>query len=214
MLKAHSISFRYENTPWLFEDLDFTLKPGEIIGLPGPSGQGKSTLARIMAGYISPQVGRVTFEGKSLPKTGYCPIQLLFQHPETALNPRWQLGDSIAEAHLPDEATLRRLNIEKHWLSRYPHELSGGELQRLALARAMTPKTRFLIADEMTAMLDPNTQALVWDAVISWAKEFNVGILAISHDRHLLGRVAHRIDETFEKPDQTKPPLKVLRAAA
>ncbi|QJB56810.1 ATP-binding cassette domain-containing protein [Pseudodesulfovibrio sp. zrk46] len=214
MLKAESLSFKYDNAPWLFENLNFTIKPGEVVGLPGPSGQGKSTLARILADYLTPQKGRVTYMGQPLPKTGFCPVQLLFQHPEAALNPRWKLGNSIAEAYKPDEATLRRLNIEPHWLSRFPHELSGGELQRLALARAMTPATRFLIADEMTAMLDPNTQAMVWDAVLDWAQKNGVGILAISHDRHLLGRVADRIDETFAPQNEKKTHLKVVRIAA
>lgn len=214
MLKADSLSFRYDNTPWILENHDFTIQPGEVVGLPGPSGQGKSTLARILSGYLVPQKGKITFNGQPLPKTGFCPVQLLFQHPESALNPRWKLGDSIAEAHEPDKATLHILNIEEHWLSRFPHELSGGELQRLALARAMTPKTQFLIADEMTAMLDPNTQAMVWDAVLNWAKELNVGILAISHDRHLLGRVADRIDDTFDMLEEPPTRLKVVRTAA
>jgi len=198
MLEAKSISFRYANTPWLFKALDFTVRPGEIVGLPGPSGQGKSTLAYILAGYLAPQKGTVACNGTPLPRNGFCPVQLLFQHPEAALNPRWKLGESIAEARTPDTAILSRLNIDEQWLSRYPHELSGGELQRLALARALTPKTRFLIADEMTAMLDPNTQAMVWSAVLDWAKTHDVGIVAISHDQTLLGRVADRIDRTFE----------------
>jgi len=214
VLKANAISYKYDNTPWLFEGLDFTVHPGEVVGLPGPSGRGKSTLARILAGYLSPQKGHVTFNGQSLPTKGFCPAQMLFQHPETALNPRWKLGDSITEAHRPAPATLHRLNIEKHWLSRFPHELSGGELQRLALARAMTSETKFLIADEMTAMLDPNTQAMVWDAVLEWAKKQEVGILAISHDHHLLERVADRIDNTFEARKVGRPKLQVVEAAA
>ncbi len=209
MLKAEAISFRYENTPWLFENLTITLHPGEIVGMPGPSGQGKSTLARILAGYLSPHKGQVTLDGTPLTTTGFCPAQLLFQHPETALNPRWKLGDSVTEAHTPDSATLSSLNIEHHWLERFPHELSGGELQRLALARAMSPETRYLIADEMTAMLDPNTQAMVWDAVLAWAKSNDVGILAISHDRHLLQRVTDRIDDTFTGPVETPSQLRV-----
>ena len=214
MLKANAISFRYGNSPWLIKDLNFTILPGEVVGLPGPSGQGKSTLARILSGYLAPQKGSVTYNGKALPTNAFCPVQLLFQHPEVALNPRWKLGDSIAEAHQPDTATLRRLNIEDHWLSRFPHELSGGELQRLALARAMTPDTRFLIADEMTAMLDPNTQAMVWDTVLDWAKKNEVGILAISHDHHLLKRVASRIDYTFEARKADRPKLRVVNTAA
>lgn len=209
MLKADAISYKYENTPWLFQELNFTVRPGETVGLPGPSGRGKSTLGRILAGYLSPQSGHVTLDGQALPTLGFCPVQMLFQHPEVALNPRWKLGDSIAEAHTPDATTLRSLNIEAHWLSRFPHELSGGELQRLALARAMTPETKFLIADEMTAMLDPNTQAMVWKTVLKWAKENGVGILAISHDRYLLQRIADRIDETFSTISSTDSHLHV-----
>ena len=214
MLEAKTISFHYDSTPWIIENLDFELHPGELIGLPGPSGQGKSTLAKILSGHISPQQGRVVCDGRPLPTGTFCPVQLIFQHPELTMNPRWKLGDSVAEAHSPDARTLERLNIEPAWLSRYPHELSGGELQRLALARVMTPKTRYLIADEMTAMLDPNTQALVWDAVLKWAAEFEVGMLAVSHDRHLLDRIAHRVDETFAPQHPPQPEKRSCRAAA
>ena len=122
-------------------------------------------------------------------------MQLVFQHPELTKNPRWNFGRSLNEGWQPDLCALKALNIEPAWLNRYPHELSGGELQRLALARIMAPQTRYPIADEMTARLDPNTQALVWDAVLNWAERQRVGILAISHDRHLLDRVAHGIDK-------------------
>jgi len=214
MLKCDRLFFRYETTPWIIEGLDFAVRPGEVVGLPGPSGQGKSTLAKILAGHLLPQQGAVACDGKPLPTGSFCPIQLIFQHPELTMNPRWKLGDSLNEGHRPDAATLGRLNIEPAWLSRYPHELSGGELQRLALARVMTPKTRYLIADEMTAMLDPNTQALVWDAVLEWAGRHEAGVLAVSHDRHLLGRVAHRIDETFSPRSREPRQKKSCRAAA
>lgn len=198
MLKGENLFFKYETTPWIVEGVDFTLNPGEIVGLSGPSGRGKSTLAKILTGHLSPQQGFISCDDRPLPPASYCPAQLLFQHPELTMNPRWKLGDSLREGWNPDMQTLKSLNIEMSWLSRYPHELSGGELQRLALARAMSPQTRYLLADEITAMLDPNTQAMVWEAVLNWSKRYEVGVLAISHDRHLLGRIAHRIDETFE----------------
>ncbi|WP_316900030.1 ATP-binding cassette domain-containing protein [Pseudodesulfovibrio indicus] len=197
MLSGDKLFFRYETTDWIIQGLDFDIRPGEVVGLPGPSGRGKSTLAKILAGHLTPQQGLVSCDGAPLPKDAFCPVQLIFQHPELTMNPRWKLGDSLNEGWQPDLCTLKALNVEPAWLNRYPHELSGGELQRLALARIMGPQTRYLIADEMTAMLDPNTQALVWDAVLGWAKQRDIGILAISHDRHLLDRVAHRIDETF-----------------
>ena len=203
MLKGDKLFFRYETTDWILRGLDFEVHPGEVVGLPGPSGRGKSTLAKLLAGHLVPQQGVVACDGLPLPVGRFCPVQLIFQHPELTMNPRWKLGHSLNEGWQPDTCTLKALNIEPAWLNRYPHELSGGELQRLALARVMTPQTRYLIADEMTAMLDPNTQALVWDAVLRWADRNGVGILAISHDRHLLGRVAGRIDETFAPPALT-----------
>lgn len=197
MLKGDKIFFRYETTNWIIKGLDFEVGPSEVVGLPGPSGRGKSTLAKLLAGHLIPHSGVVACDNMPLPMDRFCPVQLIFQHPELTMNPRWKLGKSLNEGWRPDPNTLKALNIETAWLNRYPHELSGGELQRLALARVMTPQTRYLIADEMTAMLDPNTQALVWDAVLGWAKRNGVGILAISHDQHLLDCVAHRIDETF-----------------
>ncbi|HKI80848.1 MAG TPA: ATP-binding cassette domain-containing protein [Pseudodesulfovibrio sp.] len=213
MLKCDRLFFRYETTPWIIEGLDFAVRPGEVVGLPGPSGRGKSTLAKLLAGHLAPQKGSVSCDGQPLPLRAFCPVQLIFQHPELTMNPRWKLGDSLNEGWMLDACTLARLNIEPAWLSRYPHELSGGELQRLALARVMAPHTRYLLADEMTAMLDPNTQAMVWDAVLHWAKRHGVGVLAISHDRHLLGRIAQRIDETFAPPDRAEHPSS-HRAAA
>lgn len=201
MLRVENLFFRYESSPWIIEALNFELHPGEVVGLPGPSGRGKSTLAKILAGHLAPKQGIVSCDGHPLPHDRFCPVQLIFQHPELTMNPRWKLGDSLNEGWRPDGETIKALNIEPAWLNRYPHELSGGELQRLALARVMAPETRYLIADEMTAMLDPNTQALVWDAVLKWASRHKIGVLAISHDRHLLDRVAHRIDETFVPSD-------------
>ena len=197
MLKAEAISFRYDNGPWLLTEFDFEVRPGEVVGLPGPSGQGKSTLAKLLSGYLRPGQGKITCDGKPLPKGAFNPVQLIFQHPELTMNPRWKLGDSLSEGYEVGEDALNSLNIERNWLNRYPHELSGGELQRLALARVMSSKTRYLLADEMTAMLDPNTQALIWDRVLTWAKSLNIGVLAISHDHSLLERVADRIDYTF-----------------
>jgi peptide/nickel transport system ATP-binding protein/Fe3+-transporting ATPase len=213
MLKGDKLFFRYETSSWIIERLTFSVRPGEIVGLPGPSGRGKSTLAKLLAGHLAPQQGTVTCDGQPLPRRAFSPVQLIFQHPELTMNPRWKLGDSLNEGWRPDGRTLARLNIEPAWLGRYPHELSGGELQRLALARVMAPHTRYLLADEMTAMLDPNTQAMVWDAVLRWAKRHGVGVLAISHDRNLLGRIAHRIDETFAPADRAESP-NIHRAAA
>lgn len=93
----------------------------------------------------------------------------------------------------PDEDLLHELSISPLWYNRYPHELSGGELQRIVVARILNPKTRFIIADEMTSMLDPITQAQLWNAVIRFSSEYKAGVVAISHDQALLERICHRV---------------------
>jgi peptide/nickel transport system ATP-binding protein len=197
MLRAEEVSFRYGEGRYLFEKVDFSLAAGEVVGLPGPSGRGKTTLGRLLCGYLQAEEGRVILDGKPLPKIGYCPAQLLFQHPELAMNPRHPIGVIVDEAFPCSEETRQLLGIRPSWLSRYPHELSGGELQRIALARIMTSATRYLVADEMTAMLDANTQAYVWKVMLQWARANGIGILAICHDMHLLRRIADRIDDRF-----------------
>jgi peptide/nickel transport system ATP-binding protein len=197
MLQAENISFRYHQQTPLLENINFHLSSGEIIGLPGPSGCGKSTLGRLLAGYHVPQSGTITYKSNPMPDDGYCPVQMIFQHPELAVNPRWPLRKILEEGNNDYEDLLYRFGISKRWLDRYPHELSGGELQRIILVRAMNNSTKFLVADEMTASLDPNTQALIWQTVLPWVKENQVGLLAISHDLKLLQQVADRIDETF-----------------
>jgi len=194
MLEAEHIGFRYgPHRPWILQDVTITVAPGEIVGLSGPSGRGKTTLAKILAGYLQPQVGQVRVDGHPLPRRGYCPVQLIFQHPELAINPRWRMVQVLTESHIPSREILADLNIEPGWLTRWPHELSGGELQRFAVARALGPQTRYLIADEITTMLDAITQAQIWQTVLAYARRHNVGVLAISHDRSLLARICDRV---------------------
>ncbi|WP_136810819.1 ABC transporter ATP-binding protein [Desulfosediminicola flagellatus] len=199
MLQAEKIHYRYHHDVPLLEELDCTIEPGEIVGLPGPSGCGKSTLGRLLAGYHTPQAGTISRGGNPLQTGGYCPVQMIFQHPEMSVNPRWRIRKILEEGNNDHAELVRSFGIHQNWLERYPHELSGGELQRIALIRAMTPATRYLIADEMTASLDPGTQALIWQNVMSWSKSRDVGILAISHDVNLLERICDRIDSTFTR---------------
>jgi ABC-type dipeptide/oligopeptide/nickel transport system ATPase subunit len=201
MLEAHGIAFRYEkNRPLLFQGIDLTLKPGEIIGLPGPSGRGKSTLAKILAGYLTPLQGDVQVEGNPLKKNTFNPVQILFQHPELAVNPRWKIKNVLAEAGPASPGLLNDLSIDETWMERYPHELSGGELQRICLARALNPGTRYLLCDEMTSMLDALTQAVIWKAVLGIAEKRNLGLLVISHDAALISIICHRTLDYFIQP--------------
>jgi peptide/nickel transport system ATP-binding protein len=194
-LEARNIGFRYGSGPWLFQGINFTLGPGEIVGLTGPSGRGKTTFCRILAGLEKPARGSVTVGGTALPKNKYHPVQLVFQHPEKAVNPRWKMDKILNEGWNPDQELLASLGIEQEWLTRWPNELSGGELQRFCVARSLGPNTRFLIADEMTTMLDAITQAQIWNAVLEIAKKRQMGIVVVSHEAKLIQRLCHRVIE-------------------
>lgn len=195
LLEAQNIGFRYGKGPWILRGADMRIAPGEIVGLVGPSGCGKTTFGRILAGYELPHEGSVTLDGKPLPTIGYQPVQLVFQHPEKAVNPRWRLGDTLKEGWVPEEPLLDALGIEREWFKRWPNELSGGELQRFCVARALGPKTKFLIADEMTTMLDAITQAQIWHVVLEIAKKRNMGVLVVSHEWNLIKRLCSRMIE-------------------
>lgn len=194
MLQGEGLAFRYDvQAPWIVQGLTIAVQPGEIVGIRGPSGQGKTTLAKLLAGYLTPQQGRVIVDDKLLLGRGYCPVQLIFQHPELAMNPRWRLHQILAENQRPSAELLAALSIEPGWLGRWPHELSGGELQRVAVARALAGPIRYLIADEMTAMLDANTQAQIWQVLLQQVQQRNLGLLVISHDAPLVTRLCTRV---------------------
>lgn len=195
MLELIDISFRYnESSPWIIRDFNLTLSPGEIVGISGESGRGKTTLAKIIAGYLKPQKGSISLWNNISSEYNYNPVQLIFQHPETAINPRWKVKKILREVEgfSPHDDLLYELSINSLWLDRFPHELSGGELQRIAVARILNPKTRFIIADEMTSMLDPVIQAQIWNTLLKFGNKHNVGIIAISHDMDLLDTVCTR----------------------
>lgn len=194
LLEARNVSFRYGSGPWILQNVDLKIGEGERVGLIGPSGYGKSTLARIMAGYERPVSGQVLWKGAPLPSKGYCPVQMIYQHPEKAVNPRWKLKKTVTEAWEPDDALLRELRINKDlWYSRWPNELSGGELQRFCVARVLGPKTEFIIADEMSTMLDAITQAQIWNVLLDQVKRRNLGLLVISHNMALADKLCTRI---------------------
>ena len=195
-LEAKAVSFRYDSKqPWVLEDVSLRLEPGERTALFAPSGRGKTTLARLLAGYLTPTAGEILLDGAPLPKTGVCPVQLICQHPEQAINPRWRLARVLEESGALDDAVLDAFGIERAWLARYPRELSGGELQRFCVARALMSGAQYLICDEISTMLDVITQAQIWNVVLEEAKKRQMAILAVTHNRHLAERIAERTVE-------------------
>lgn len=193
MLEVDNIGFRYGDGPWILKNVSFSVEEGERIALLGPSGYGKSTLAKVIAGYVEPAEGKVLWNGKLLPRKGYCPVQLIYQHPEQALDPRWKMEKSLFEAGPLDAEVVKAMGIRPMWFDRWPVELSGGELQRFCVARAMRRETRLLIADEMTTMLDALNQAHIWNVVLGYAERHRMALIAITHNKALAERVAERI---------------------
>lgn len=193
-LEARNIYFRYDRKqPWILEDCNVKVDKGECLAIFAPSGYGKTTLAMLLAGYIKPVKGEILLDGRALPIKGVCPVQLIHQHPEKAINPRWRLKRVLEESGNIDEDVLRAFGIEREWLDRFPRELSGGELQRFCVARALMSGADYLICDEISTMLDVITQAQIWNVVLEEAKKRDMGLIAVTHNRHLAGKIATRI---------------------
>ncbi len=192
MLEAAGVTHAYAPGRPVLRAASCRVAPGEIVGLSGLSGIGKTTLGRILSGRLRPQNGEVRLDGARLPERGFRPVQYLAQHPVLDMNPRWRIARILTEAGPPDAALGKRLEVDPGWAGRFPHELSGGQLQRVSLLRALRPPTRFLVADEMSAPLDAIAQAEVWGLLLDLCRERGLGILAISHDDALLDRIATR----------------------
>lgn len=255
MLEGRRISVVFDGRSVL-DDVSLAVAPGERVQIAAPSGTGKTTLCRVLAGYLAPQAGEVLVDGAPLPKRGVCPVQLVGQHPERALDPRLPMEASLREvldartrfrserrkrcesstsssrpasgsrpasdsrpasssrsvsdsrpvsdlrpmgcAPLADadiQGLLEELGIQRRWLSRYPHELSGGELQRFCIARALLACPRYLIADEISTMLDAVTQAQIWSVLLAEAETRDMGLVFVSHSPALSARLATRVVE-------------------
>ena len=194
-LEANELSFRYQKgSRQILNHFSMTLESGERLGFAAPSGFGKTTLCKILAGYEKPDSGQVLIDGVPVQEIkGYCPVQMIWQHPELSVNPRWKMKRVLEEGGPVPERIMDGLGIERDWLNRYPSELSGGELQRFCIARALGEKTRFLLADEITTMLDLITQSQIWDFLLRETEQREIGLVAVSHDRELLDRICTRV---------------------
>ena len=195
------------------DGVSFDLRPGETLGVVGESGCGKSTLARGVLKLIPPTDGTVAWLGKDIAKASRKEmdglrddLQIVFQDPLASLDPRMSIGASIAEplqVHQPQlsraerEAKVReilpRVGLDPALINRYPHELSGGQNQRVGIARAMILRPKLLICDEAVSALDVSVQAQVVDLLIELQKEFGLAMIFISHDLAVVRQISHRV---------------------
>lgn len=194
MLEARGISYAYPGARApLYRDFDLAVDAHERVAISAPSGFGKTTLCRLLAGYERPQAGAILVDGMPLPKRGACPVQMILQHPETAVDPRMRMEQTLAEAGEVPQRLLDDLGIQQRWLARFPHELSGGELQRFCIARALAANPRYLVADEISTMLDAVTQAQIWRFLVAETQARGIGMLFVSHSPALTERIATRV---------------------
>ena len=195
-LVCHDVSFSYDPSVPVLDHVSLSVDRGERVALVAPSGFGKTTLCRILAGYLVPASGSVEVDGSLLPQKGLRPVQLIWQQPELAFDPRLRMERSLTEVHGYDEAyrdeLMEEFGVAVSWLSRFPSELSGGELMRFCIVRALLGHPSYLICDEMTAMLDAITQAFVWKRLLAVSDRTRMGLLVVSHSPALVERVSTR----------------------
>ncbi|MFF3315013.1 ABC transporter ATP-binding protein [Streptomyces sp. NPDC003035] len=209
MLELDAITAGYDRRAPVFRGASLTIAPGESVGLLGPSGCGKSTLARVAALLHRPEAGRVAIDGVEVrgwrhraPRSLRSAVGVVFQQPRMSADPRLRLRDLIVEplraggrrAEVPERlaALAPAVGLTDDLLARRPHEVSDGQLQRACLARALVLRPRWLVCDEMTAMLDASTTAALVAAVEAYRTESGAGLLAVGHDRVLLNRWCDR----------------------
>ena len=201
ILEVRNLSFRYENKGrQILEQFSLQADSNERVGIAAPSGFGKTTLCKLLAGYEQPESGEILLDGELLQSyKGYCPVQMIWQHPEQAVNPRLRMRSVFEEGDQVDPKLMEKLGIEPDWLNRFPTELSGGELQRFCIARALGKRTRFLLADEISTMLDLITQSQIWHFLIEETQRRGIGMIVVSHDSELVEKVCTRVVKLDKK---------------
>ena len=195
ILEAKNLSFRYEEKGrQILNQFSLRADSSERVGIVAPSGFGKTTLCKLLAGYEEPESGEILLDGKQLQSyKGYCPVQMIWQHPEQAVNPRFRMRAVFEEGDQVDPALMEKLGIEPDWLNRFPTELSGGS------ARALGKRTRFLLADEISTMLDLITQSQIWHFLIEETQRRGIGMIVVSHDAELVEKVCTRVVKLDKK---------------
>lgn len=220
MLEVEQISKRFVPTAHtqmqeVLAEVSFAVGCGEIVSITGKSGEGKSTIARVICGLLRPDTGTVRYQGETLVSNTqrFNPafrrdIQLIPQQPMLALDPRQRIGDAVVEPMLAHRlvktreeaahraaALLAQVWLHKDIAQRYPAQISGGQAQRVVIARALGLDPKLLIADESTSMLDISAQAQVVQIFRSLCEQRQMSILLISHDMPLVKALSHHVYE-------------------
>ncbi|HSF82359.1 MAG TPA: oligopeptide/dipeptide ABC transporter ATP-binding protein [Anaerolineales bacterium] len=194
------------------DDVSFTIREGETVGLVGESGCGKTTVGRTMLRLIEPTSGEVTFNGINIFKLRGRELkelrrnmQIIFQDPYASLDPRTPIGESVAEGlkihniGTPRERfemtveMLRKVGLEDYHARRYPHEFSGGQRQRIGIARALALRPKFIIADEPVSALDVSIQSQVLNILKELQREFGLTYLFIAHNLSVVEHISDRV---------------------
>ncbi len=211
VLTVNELAMRFGPSD-VFRNVSFSVARGETLGLFGKSGSGKTTIGRCIVGLEKPTGGEIRVQGVDILRMGKKEfrklrprIQMIFQHPETSLDPRMKAFENLIEplklhSGLKQDALLKRgeelaelTGLRPEHLDRYPGHLSGGEIQRIVLARIMALSPDFIVADEPTSMLDVSVQAQILRLMQKLQRETGVSYLLISHDLEVLRKVCHRI---------------------
>ena len=195
------------------DGVSFDLHPGETLGVVGESGCGKSTLGRAILRLIPPSDGAVIWIGERLDSLSHGAMrakredmQIIFQDPLASLDPRMTIGDVIAEplrtfqpkltrkeVRARVEDMLAKVGLSPHMINRYPHEFSGGQCQRVGVARAMILRPRLIVCDEPVSALDVSIQAQIVNLLMDLQREFNLSLIFISHNLSVVRHISHRI---------------------
>jgi oligopeptide/dipeptide ABC transporter ATP-binding protein len=216
------------------DDVSLTIAPGEALGLVGESGCGKSTLVRLLARLLDPSEGRIVFDGEDLAaiaargfarRPERAAIQMVFQDPTDSLNPRFSARDTIREpclllagmdraaADARVDEVAQQVGLPPELLSRFPHQLSGGQKARVGIARALAVRPRLLILDEPTAALDVSVQAVVLQLLDRLRRELGLATLFVSHDLNVVRLLTDRVAVMYlGKIVEMGPSAEVFRA--